>query len=449
MALEREANAVAEGMKGLFGLVRGELAAAKDVLASLRGELVAVREELTRQKERVLMLERGSLAAENEVNALRRALGAVGERSAATAAVVEKRGRELAAVKGELIEVKAELSGVKGEVTAVKGELAEHKGDMAEKWDMVERRRESDLRGLCGKARKRRAVTADASPPENVDTTNSPAPLSEEDKAFKKQMFRPWIKASTVHDAWRIWNSPFGDAGLTLRDEMAAGGFTKKYALVKAEDSALTRQKRLMAAVSEYAAAQHDGFEHVIRILDEIGARIGFTSLRDGLVVRSAKVCPETFADLRMSKPACEKAIVALELARAGLEDEAWGQQQYPNSWSSWPACSCSSDNPPISALAALQHAMALSNSCPSVGADSEFEGTSRQQHFPSLSFPAPFPPHTLPIPSPFLPAPLPPHTLPFPSLFSPSPPLPFPSSSTQHISRSAGGGVHEDVREH
>ncbi|CAI5991495.1 unnamed protein product [Closterium sp. NIES-64] len=221
-------------MKGLFGLVRGELAAAKDVLASLRGELVAVREELTRQKERVLMLERGSLAAENEVNALRRALGAVGERSAATAAVVEKRGRELAAVKGELIEVKAELS------------------------------------------------------------------------------------------------------GLTLRDEMAAGGFTKKYALVKAEDSALTRQKRLMAAVSEYAAAQHDGFEHVIRILDEIGARIGFTSLRDGLVVRSAKVCPETFADLRMSKPACEKAIVALELARAGLEDEAWGQQQYPNSWSSW-----------------------------------------------------------------------------------------------------------------
>ncbi|CAI5496092.1 unnamed protein product [Closterium sp. Naga37s-1] len=331
MDMEREANSIAEGMKGLFGLMRGELVATKGDLAALKGELAAVREELNRQRERVLMLERRSAVVENEVNALRRALSAVGERSVATAAVVEERGRELAAVKGEVTAVKGEVTSVKGEVTAVKGEvtsvkgevtivkekLTEHKGDMAEQLARIERRGESDLRELHEKARKRKAVSADGPAQGNVDIPNPPTPLSAADKAFMKQMFRPWIKASTVHDAWRLWNSPFGGVGLTLRDEMAAGGFTKKYALVTAEDSAMQRQKRLMVAVSEYVAARSGGFEEVVRILDDIGARVGFTTLRDGLTVRSGKASSESFEDLRKNQRVCEKVKVALELVRA------------------------------------------------------------------------------------------------------------------------------------
>ncbi|CAI5514165.1 unnamed protein product [Closterium sp. Naga37s-1] len=103
----------AEGGRRLFGLVRGELAA-------LRGELVVVREEVARQKERVLMLDERNRDLEND---LRRALGVVGERSVATAAVVEEKGREVAVVKGDLIRINAELALVNGKLTAVTGKV--------------------------------------------------------------------------------------------------------------------------------------------------------------------------------------------------------------------------------------------------------------------------------------------------------------------------------------
>ncbi|CAI5476855.1 unnamed protein product [Closterium sp. Yama58-4] len=124
MAVDGETSEIAEAVKGLFGLVKGEL-------ATVKGELVAVRDEVALQKERVVMLEERNRVLDKEVNELMRA---VGEKSTAAAAVVEMRGEEVALVKGELI--------------AVREELAEHKASMVEKWDMVERKRESDMREL-------------------------------------------------------------------------------------------------------------------------------------------------------------------------------------------------------------------------------------------------------------------------------------------------------------
>ncbi|CAI5476857.1 unnamed protein product [Closterium sp. Yama58-4] len=272
MDMEREAVAIAEAMKGLFGMVRGELVAVKGELAAVKGELEAVREEVARQKERVLMLEEKNADAENEVNELRRALGVVEERSVTTAAVVEEKGRELAAVKGELVEVK-------GELTATKRELTEHRSAMAEQWK--KRTQEMDVREYCKEAGTGEAVLADATAPPNVDSPNPnpQAHLSKEDEAFKKHICRGYGDAST-----------------------------------KRADDCCFR----------------------IRILGTIGARIGFTALRDRLTVRTGKVCPESFEDLKKSKLGGDKVKEALELVRAGLEDEAWGQKQYPNSWSSW-----------------------------------------------------------------------------------------------------------------
>ncbi|CAI5499730.1 unnamed protein product [Closterium sp. Naga37s-1] len=154
MAAIKDTNAIAEAVKGLFGLVRGELAAVK-------GELAAVREEVARQNERALMLEERNAVLGNEVNELRRALRVVGEKSAATAAVVEERGREYATAKGEVIGVRAklaevngklaavqgEVTKVKGEVTAVRGEAAEHKQLTTLQLEEAERRRVEVLRG--------------------------------------------------------------------------------------------------------------------------------------------------------------------------------------------------------------------------------------------------------------------------------------------------------------
>ncbi|CAI5509235.1 unnamed protein product [Closterium sp. Naga37s-1] len=90
-------------------------------------KLVVVREEVARQKERVLMLDERNRDLENE---LRRALGVVGERSVATAAVVEEKGREVAAVKGDVIRISAELAVVNGNLTAVTGKVAALKGEV-------------------------------------------------------------------------------------------------------------------------------------------------------------------------------------------------------------------------------------------------------------------------------------------------------------------------------
>ncbi|CAI5462127.1 unnamed protein product [Closterium sp. Yama58-4] len=195
MDMEREANALAGAMKGLFGLVRGELAALKGELAAVKGELEAVREEVARQKERVLILEEKKADVENEVNELRHALGVVEERSVASAAVVEEGERELIAVRGEL--------------TATKRELTEHKSAVAEQWK--KRRGELDVREQRKEAGMGEAVLADATAPANVDTPNPnpQTPLSKEDEAFKKHMFRPWVKASTARGVWSMWNSPF------------------------------------------------------------------------------------------------------------------------------------------------------------------------------------------------------------------------------------------------
>ncbi|CAI5519648.1 unnamed protein product [Closterium sp. Naga37s-1] len=137
MAVGGETNSIAEAVKGLFRLVRGELAA-------LKGELAVVREEVGRQNERVLMLEERNQVLENEVNALRRALGAVGERSEVTAAVVEKRERaekeELIGVQEDLTAMKGEVNAVKGEVNAVKGGLSAVNRDLAEHKNVVTRR---------------------------------------------------------------------------------------------------------------------------------------------------------------------------------------------------------------------------------------------------------------------------------------------------------------------
>ncbi|CAI5976408.1 unnamed protein product [Closterium sp. NIES-65] len=128
---------ITEAMKGLFGLVRGEVAAVRGELAAatkelatvkeeltaekgemtvVKGELAVVRDEVARQNERVVMLEERNEVLENEVNELRHALGVVGERSVATAAVVEERGRELEAVKRELSAVTGELEADREEV---------------------------------------------------------------------------------------------------------------------------------------------------------------------------------------------------------------------------------------------------------------------------------------------------------------------------------------------
>ncbi|CAI5972563.1 unnamed protein product [Closterium sp. NIES-65] len=140
MATEREGNEIAEALRGLFGLVRGELTA-------LKGELAMVREQVARQNERVLILEERNQVLGNEVNELRYALDVVGERSVATAAVVEERETALATLTEELNKVKAEL-------TAVKGGLAEHKDVITEQLDMAERRRELELRELGEEVRK-------------------------------------------------------------------------------------------------------------------------------------------------------------------------------------------------------------------------------------------------------------------------------------------------------
>ncbi|CAI5460729.1 unnamed protein product [Closterium sp. Yama58-4] len=128
------------------------------------------------------MLDERNRVLEGQVNELRRALGVVGERSVATAAVVEERERELIAVKGELAVVKGEVVGVKSELAVVKGEvvglkaemigvkgelvrvkadlavvkggLVEHKDAMIERLHMAEERREFNLRELQEEARK-------------------------------------------------------------------------------------------------------------------------------------------------------------------------------------------------------------------------------------------------------------------------------------------------------
>ncbi|CAI6009680.1 unnamed protein product [Closterium sp. NIES-65] len=133
MAVEGESSVMSEAVNGLFGLVRGELAA-------LRGELVVVREEVARQKERVAMLDGRNQDLENE---LRRALGVVEERSVATAAVVEERGREVAAVKGDLFRINAELAVVNVNLTAVTGKVTAMKGEVnALNWEVNEVRGE-------------------------------------------------------------------------------------------------------------------------------------------------------------------------------------------------------------------------------------------------------------------------------------------------------------------
>ncbi|CAI5509239.1 unnamed protein product [Closterium sp. Naga37s-1] len=161
MAVDREANAVAEAVKWLFDLVRGELLSATAVeLAALKGEMAAVREENARQNERVMVLEERNQVLESEVNELRRALGVVGEKSEATAAVVEERERELAAVKDELNGVKGEVIRIKGDLlvvnrklSVVEGELTAVKGSMAELLNEAERKKPMDSRELRGEGR--------------------------------------------------------------------------------------------------------------------------------------------------------------------------------------------------------------------------------------------------------------------------------------------------------
>ncbi|CAI5462123.1 unnamed protein product [Closterium sp. Yama58-4] len=118
---------MSEAVNGLLGLVRRELAA-------LRGELVVVRVEVARQKERVLMMDERNRDLENE---LRRALSVVEEKSLATAAVMEEKGREVAAVKGDLIRINAEMAVVNGNLTAVTGKVTAMKGEVnALKWEV-------------------------------------------------------------------------------------------------------------------------------------------------------------------------------------------------------------------------------------------------------------------------------------------------------------------------
>ncbi|CAI6009706.1 unnamed protein product [Closterium sp. NIES-65] len=126
-------------------------------LIAVKGERAVLKEEVGRQNERVVMLEGKNQVLERELNELRRALGVVGERSAVTAAVVEERGKELTTVK-ELIGVKAELIAVNWELTAVKGELAEHKRTMAEQ------RRHSDLKDLGSEFTSHASLTPASTP---------------------------------------------------------------------------------------------------------------------------------------------------------------------------------------------------------------------------------------------------------------------------------------------
>ncbi|CAI6009747.1 unnamed protein product [Closterium sp. NIES-65] len=80
------------------------------------------------------MLDERNRDLENE---LRRALSFVEEKSLATSAVVEEKGREMETVKGDLIRTNAELAVVHGNLTAVTGKVTAMKGEVnALKWEV-------------------------------------------------------------------------------------------------------------------------------------------------------------------------------------------------------------------------------------------------------------------------------------------------------------------------
>ncbi|CAI7818066.1 unnamed protein product [Closterium sp. NIES-54] len=168
-------------------------------------------------------------------------------------------------------------------------------------------------------------------------------PQTVDEARYELNMVQPWREATTVRDAWRIWNSATANDTCHLCDRVANGGFVERHTLLKdatqgAHDTKVRRMLKAMDAVRLLCSSDDAAdTEAVVAALNKIMAPgIGtfcdaLTVLKPGMALTYSK---EPGMGVKgLGRKVVPKLRLACVLVALNLKSRAWVADLYPDTW--------------------------------------------------------------------------------------------------------------------
>ncbi|CAI5496973.1 unnamed protein product [Closterium sp. Naga37s-1] len=179
------------------------------------------------------------------------------------------------------------------------------------------------------------AKNGDEKPPKPPQTVN--------EARYELNVVKPWREATTVRDAWRLWNSATADDTRRLCDRVAEPGFVDRHTLLEgatqgAHNMKVRRMLKAMDAVRLLRSSDGDAdTEAVVAALNRIEApSIG--TFCDALTVLNPETAPTNSKEPGMGVKGLGPKVVsklraACALMALNLKPKTWVADLFPDTW--------------------------------------------------------------------------------------------------------------------
>ncbi|CAI5507381.1 unnamed protein product [Closterium sp. Naga37s-1] len=168
-------------------------------------------------------------------------------------------------------------------------------------------------------------------------------PQTVDEARYELNVVKPWREATTVRDAWRLWNSATADDTRRLCERVAEPGFVDHLTLLKgatqgAHDMKVRRMLKAMDAVRLLRSSDGDAdTEAVVAALNRIAAP-GIGTFCDALTVLKPETAPTYSKEPGMGvkglgPKVVSKLRVACAMVALNLKPRTWVADLFPDTW--------------------------------------------------------------------------------------------------------------------